>query len=117
MAALRGQLIPRAALITPNLPEAAVLLGETIASGEAAIVSQGQRLRSLGCAAADGCTHTCKIRFALGVDEPPVSPATAAYPPPASRMNMNTTPKLRAPSAARARSPRPRPSTTPQPMA
>jgi len=51
VAALRGQLIPRAALITPNLPEAAVLLDEAIAVGESAIVSQGQRLLSLGCAA------------------------------------------------------------------
>ena len=49
--ALRTQLIPRAALITPNLPEAAALLNEPIAASEAAIESQGRRLLALGCAA------------------------------------------------------------------
>jgi hydroxymethylpyrimidine/phosphomethylpyrimidine kinase len=49
--ALRAKLIPRAALITPNLPEAAALLDEPIASGEAAIESQGRRLLALGCPA------------------------------------------------------------------
>jgi hydroxymethylpyrimidine/phosphomethylpyrimidine kinase len=48
---LRTQLIPRASLITPNLPEAAALLDEPIASGEAAIARQGQRLLAMGCAA------------------------------------------------------------------
>jgi hydroxymethylpyrimidine/phosphomethylpyrimidine kinase len=48
---LRTKLIPRANLITPNLPEAAVLLGEPIASDEAAIESQGRRLLALGCPA------------------------------------------------------------------
>ena len=51
VAALRTRLIPRALLITPNLPEAAALLDEPIASNEAAIESQGQRLLSLGCRA------------------------------------------------------------------
>jgi hydroxymethylpyrimidine/phosphomethylpyrimidine kinase len=51
VAALRTRLIPRALLITPNLPEAAALLDEPIASNEAAIESQGQRLKSLGCRA------------------------------------------------------------------
>ena len=51
VAALRTRLIPRAVLITPNLPEAAALLDEPIASNEAAIESQGQRLLSLGCRA------------------------------------------------------------------
>jgi hydroxymethylpyrimidine/phosphomethylpyrimidine kinase len=49
--ALRTKLIPRASLITPNLPEAAALLEEPIASGEAAIESQGKRLMALGCPA------------------------------------------------------------------
>jgi hydroxymethylpyrimidine/phosphomethylpyrimidine kinase len=49
--ALRTQLVPRACLLTPNLPEAAALLNEPVASGEAAITSQGQRLLALGCRA------------------------------------------------------------------
>jgi hydroxymethylpyrimidine/phosphomethylpyrimidine kinase len=48
---LRTKLIARATLITPNLPEAAALLDEPIAVGEAAIESQGQRLLALGCPA------------------------------------------------------------------
>jgi hydroxymethylpyrimidine/phosphomethylpyrimidine kinase len=51
VAGLLTKLIPRAALITPNLPEAAVLLDEPVASGEAAIADQGKRLLALGCAA------------------------------------------------------------------
>jgi hydroxymethylpyrimidine/phosphomethylpyrimidine kinase len=49
--ALRTQLIPRAALVTPNLPEAAALLAEPVASSQAAIESQGRRLLSMGCRA------------------------------------------------------------------
>jgi hydroxymethylpyrimidine/phosphomethylpyrimidine kinase len=49
--ALRRQLIPRAALVTPNLPEAAALLDEPVAASEAAIKHQGQRLISMGCQA------------------------------------------------------------------
>ena len=49
--ALRSKLIPRASLITPNLPEAAALLDEPVASSEAAIERQGQRLLALGCRA------------------------------------------------------------------
>jgi hydroxymethylpyrimidine/phosphomethylpyrimidine kinase len=48
---LRTQLIPRAALITPNLPEAAALLGEPIAAGEVAVARQGERLLAMGCPA------------------------------------------------------------------
>jgi hydroxymethylpyrimidine/phosphomethylpyrimidine kinase len=48
---LRTRLIPRASLITPNLPEAAALLDEAVATSEAAIESQGKRLLSMGCAA------------------------------------------------------------------
>src|SRR3982075_1151243 len=49
--ALRTKLIPRASLITPNLPEAAPLLDEPVPLSEAAIESQGKRLLALGCPA------------------------------------------------------------------
>lgn len=49
--ALRSKLIPCANLITPNLPEAAALLNEPVASSEAAIESQGGRLLAMGCRA------------------------------------------------------------------
>jgi hydroxymethylpyrimidine/phosphomethylpyrimidine kinase len=49
--ALRSKLIPRAEIITPNLPEAAALLDEPMASSEADIESQGRRLLALGCGA------------------------------------------------------------------
>jgi hydroxymethylpyrimidine/phosphomethylpyrimidine kinase len=49
--ALRIKLIPRASLITPNLPEAAALLEEPVAVGAAAIASQGRRLLAMGCGA------------------------------------------------------------------
>lgn len=46
--ALRKQLVPLAALITPNLPEAAALLDASLATTEAAIADQGKRLLALG---------------------------------------------------------------------
>ncbi|HEV7881488.1 bifunctional hydroxymethylpyrimidine kinase/phosphomethylpyrimidine kinase [Bradyrhizobium sp.] len=49
--ALRTTLIPRAVLITPNLPEAAALLDEQIASSESQIESQGKRLLAMGASA------------------------------------------------------------------
>ena len=49
--ALRRELIPIASIITPNLPEAAALLDEPVASNEAAIQSQGKRLLAMGCPA------------------------------------------------------------------
>ena len=49
--ALRKKLIPLATIITPNLPEAAALLDEPVATSEAAIESQGQKLLALGCPA------------------------------------------------------------------
>ena len=49
--ALRKKLVPYAALITPNLPEAAALLGEPVAASEAGIEGQGRRLLALGCPA------------------------------------------------------------------
>jgi hydroxymethylpyrimidine/phosphomethylpyrimidine kinase len=48
---LRTKLIPRASLVTPNLPEAAALLDEPVAASEAAIESQGRRLLAMGCGA------------------------------------------------------------------
>eukprot|EP01035_Chromulina_nebulosa_P014622 gene14622-19347_t len=50
IAALRTELIPRATIITPNLPEAAALLDAPIAASEAEIADQGRRLLALGCA-------------------------------------------------------------------
>jgi hydroxymethylpyrimidine/phosphomethylpyrimidine kinase len=41
-------LIPKAVVLTPNLPEAAALLGVTIAQDEAQMREQGQRLLALG---------------------------------------------------------------------
>jgi hydroxymethylpyrimidine/phosphomethylpyrimidine kinase len=49
--ALRTKLIPRASIITPNLPEAAALLDEAVAVSAAEIEHQGKRLLSMGCAA------------------------------------------------------------------
>jgi len=49
--ALRTKLIPQASLITPNLPEAAALLGEGVASDAADIERQGRRLLAMGCPA------------------------------------------------------------------
>ncbi|MBR0780665.1 bifunctional hydroxymethylpyrimidine kinase/phosphomethylpyrimidine kinase [Bradyrhizobium iriomotense] len=49
--ALRTRLMPLASVITPNLPEAAALLGEHIAANEAEIEAQGHRLLAFGCRA------------------------------------------------------------------
>jgi len=49
--ALRGLLLPMASLLTPNLPEAADLLGCAPAGDEAEMVRQGQALRALGAQA------------------------------------------------------------------
>jgi len=46
--ALRTRLIPRAGLITPNLPDAAALLEEPVAVTETEIERQGRRLLALG---------------------------------------------------------------------
>jgi hydroxymethylpyrimidine/phosphomethylpyrimidine kinase len=45
---LKRVLIPRALVITPNLPEAAALLDAPIAETEAEMRSQGERLLALG---------------------------------------------------------------------
>jgi hydroxymethylpyrimidine/phosphomethylpyrimidine kinase len=49
--ALQNDLIPLATLITPNLPEAAILLGAKQAATEAEIVAQAEALRATGCGA------------------------------------------------------------------
>lgn len=49
--ALRTRLIPLASVITPNLPEAAALLDEAVATDEAAVADQGRRLLAMGCRA------------------------------------------------------------------
>ena len=50
-AALTEALFPLAALVTPNVPEAAALLGEALAADEAALVAQGRRLLGFGSGA------------------------------------------------------------------
>ncbi len=48
---LRTVLLPRAAVITPNLPEAAKLLGVDIAKTEAEMAEQARQLKALGAKA------------------------------------------------------------------
>ena len=48
---LRGALVPMATLLTPNLPEAADLLGTTPARTEDEMIAQGHALRDLGAGA------------------------------------------------------------------
>jgi hydroxymethylpyrimidine/phosphomethylpyrimidine kinase len=49
--ALRIKLIPHAGIITPNLPEAAALLNESVAETEVDIERQGKLLLAMGCEA------------------------------------------------------------------
>ena len=49
--ALKTLLFPLASLITPNLPEAAALLNEPVASNEAEGERQGKQLLAMGCRA------------------------------------------------------------------
>lgn len=51
VAAVRSRLMPRATLLTPNLPEAAALLGTQIAADEAQMIAQGQALLAAGARA------------------------------------------------------------------
>jgi hydroxymethylpyrimidine/phosphomethylpyrimidine kinase len=51
VAALRDELLPLATLVTPNLPEAAVLLGDAPAVDESAMLRQGEALHALGAQA------------------------------------------------------------------
>ncbi|CAN5177537.1 bifunctional hydroxymethylpyrimidine kinase/phosphomethylpyrimidine kinase [soil metagenome] len=48
MAVIRDLLFPRAMIVTPNLPEAARLLGEAIAGDPAAVEAQAARLLAFG---------------------------------------------------------------------
>jgi hydroxymethylpyrimidine/phosphomethylpyrimidine kinase len=48
---LKRDLMPRARLVTPNLPEAAALLDTSVATSEAEIEAQAERLLALGAAA------------------------------------------------------------------
>ncbi len=48
VSALRDLLLPRAMLVTPNMPEAAALLGAQEAASSAELRAQGRRLLSLG---------------------------------------------------------------------
>ena len=47
--AVKDNLIPLATIVTPNLPEAAILLGSSIAKSEEDMVYQGKALLNLGC--------------------------------------------------------------------
>ena len=47
-ATLTGSLFPLAALVTPNVPEAAALLGESVAGDEAGLIQQGEKLLGFG---------------------------------------------------------------------
>lgn len=49
--ALRTILIPKALVITPNMPEAAALLDEPVAETEAEMIRQADKLLDLGCRA------------------------------------------------------------------
>ncbi len=42
------RLFPRVTLVTPNIPEAAALLGEEPATDESVLIEQGERLLALG---------------------------------------------------------------------
>ena len=48
VAAIRDLLMPRALIVTPNLPAAARLTGEPVAAGRAAMEAQAKRLLALG---------------------------------------------------------------------
>ena len=51
IAAVRDALIPLADLITPNMPEAAALLGQPLAQSEQEMIEQAKALLKLGCGA------------------------------------------------------------------
>ena len=51
VAAVRDELLPLASLVTPNLPEAAALLGEAAVTDEAGMIRQAEALRALGAQA------------------------------------------------------------------
>lgn len=49
--AIRYQLCPQVSLLTPNLPEAAVLLDSRLATTECEMIEQGHKLLAFGCQA------------------------------------------------------------------
>ena len=51
VASIRERLLPQVSLITPNLPEAAALLGCRMAQDEASMLQHGDALLELGCEA------------------------------------------------------------------
>ena len=51
VASVRELLLPQVSLITPNLPEAAALLGCAVAQSEAQMLRQGEALLAAGCQA------------------------------------------------------------------
>jgi hydroxymethylpyrimidine/phosphomethylpyrimidine kinase len=74
IAALRGKLIPRASIITPNLPETAALTGLKLQTSED-FVNAGRALLAMGAEAAlikgghtDGDTLTDTLVYAGGVE-------------------------------------------------
>ena len=48
IAALKGELLPRATLVTPNLPEAAALLGVCVATSEGETIEQARAIAQFG---------------------------------------------------------------------
>jgi hydroxymethylpyrimidine/phosphomethylpyrimidine kinase len=46
--ALREQLLPKVSIVTPNIPEAAILVGEPVANDEQATLDQAQRILRMG---------------------------------------------------------------------
>lgn len=50
--ALRARLVPLAALVTPNLPEAALLTGTAVAAGEEEMMAQAEAIVAAGAGAA-----------------------------------------------------------------
>jgi hydroxymethylpyrimidine/phosphomethylpyrimidine kinase len=51
IAALKGELFPRATVVTPNLPEAAALLGVAVAASEQQVIEQARALARFGSGA------------------------------------------------------------------
>ncbi|WP_424973453.1 bifunctional hydroxymethylpyrimidine kinase/phosphomethylpyrimidine kinase [Dinoroseobacter sp. S124A] len=75
-AALADRLLPRATVLTPNLPEAARLLGRDESDDPAAMLEAGQALRAMGPAAVlmkggHGRGETC-VDLLIDGDEPPL---------------------------------------------
>jgi hydroxymethylpyrimidine/phosphomethylpyrimidine kinase len=73
--ALKRELLPRARVVTPNLPEAAALLGADLAADEDAMVAQAERILALGAQAVlikgGHGTGACSVDFL--VDGPTIT--------------------------------------------